>query len=300
MDARPLLPLIILAGAGCGVVGHVDAPAPVAVTSLPATATAAALPVTPSARARARAGRNGIIAPGTGERLIVNVGSDGSGHVLTRILVVRKDGEVVSVGTVPGSWDYPEPVAGAPLEGISWDGSRVVLVATDDQSRFVAVPTTEPRARPVVVHPAGDFTFDAVSHDGRRLLLVEHGGAGRRTYRIRAVDLPSGAMQAAPVVDKTETKAMVGVPVARATTVDFVYTVYEPTAAPPFVHALDAGGTYALCLDLPAERDPAARGAWRAATRGPAAVTISNTVTRISYGIVGGKLHSIPYEQWPE
>jgi hypothetical protein len=299
MNARLLLPLITLLGAGCGLVGHVEPAAPTTTTAAaPTVSTGPVYTVTPEQAALVEAGQNGVKARGTGERAIVNVGTGSDGKTSTRVLVVdRNDGDIALFG-LPGSWEFTEAVPGAPLEGISWDGSRIVLVSTDDPGRFIAVSVRDARAEPVIIHPTGRFTFDALAHDGKRLLLVEHTTAGR--YRIRAFDLPSGALEPAPIVDKTENHAMVGSPVARATAADFVYTVYERTTDAPFVHALAADGTYAVCIDLPAETDAAARAGWRARPHGAAEATITNVVTRTTYRLEGGRLHSIPFEQWSE
>jgi hypothetical protein len=51
------------------------------------------------------------VAIGTGERLYVNVGSNGHGTVLTRVAVFRPDGKARGVRLVP-AWSLPAAVPG--------------------------------------------------------------------------------------------------------------------------------------------------------------------------------------------
>jgi hypothetical protein len=267
--------------AGCG--GAAPAPPP-------ATAAQAAVVLAPP---------GGVLAPGTGERLIVNVGSesvgsDADGRVVTRILVVGRDGSNHRLQLVPGSWGLPAAVPGQP-EGIAWDGSRVVLVSTDDPGRFVAVSVRGSRA-PLVVAPRGRFVYDGISVDGKQLFVTQLADAhGAAAYRIMRVDLASGRLDAQPIVDKLDGgEAMAGTPIARAAASDFLYTVYA-RGARPFVHALEGAGNFSLCLDLPPEPRATARRAWAARALSPTAVLISNRVLRRAYRLQGGELTPIAY-----
>jgi len=239
--------------------------------------------------------QDGIEAPGTGERLFANVGSDGAGNVVTRIAVSGRDGRNHVIRVVPGSWSLPAAVPGQ-WEGISWDGSRVVLVSTDDPGRFLAVSTRDPHAAPRVVAPNGRFVYDGMSVDGEQLFLTQTADAGGGpAYRIRRYDLATGRLDPEPIVDKLEgDEAMVGDPVARASATDFLYTVYERQPR-PFVHALDSHGAYSLCIDLPDDGNPAAPAAWSARRLGPSVVAISNAVLRTAYRLAGGELTEVAY-----
>lgn len=269
--------------AGCG--GKAPAPPP------PATAARAAVVLAPP---------GGVLAPGTGERLLVNVGSesagyDSDGRVVTRILVVGRDGSNHRLQLVPGSWGLPAAVAGQP-EGIAWDGSRVVLVSTDDPGRFVAVSVRGSRAAPLVVAPRGRFVYDGISVDGKQLFVTQLADAhGAAAYRIMRVDLASGRLDGKPIVDKLDgDDAMAGTPIARAAASDFLYTVYA-RGTRPFVHALEGAGHFSLCLDLPPEPRAAAHRAWAARRLSPTAVLISNRVLRRAFRLQGGELTPLAY-----
>jgi hypothetical protein len=268
-----------VAVAGCGSGG------PTGLTANPTIAdTRAAVPVGDRA-----------VATGTGERLYVNVGSDGHGKVLTRVAVFRPTGKARSVSLLPGSWSLPAAVPGQ-AEGISWDGSRAVVVSTEDPGRFVALSTAGPHVARRIVAPRGRYLYDGVSVDGSRLFLTqradEHGVPG---YRVMRYDLQTGVLDPHPIVDKLEGETvLVGEPVARAITQDFLYTVYE-NGTRPFVHALDSNGNFALCLDLPAEHRAAARTAWSARRLSSNVATIWNAVLHSAYRLDAGQLTPIPY-----
>src|SRR4051812_10136195 len=241
MAAHRLVGLVVVvlataALAGCGSVEDPPAPAgvrPVAATALPAPAP------------------DWSAAAGTGERMYVNVGHTGNGRVVTRIAIAGRDGGTRSIRLVRGSWSAPEVVAGQP-EGISWDGSRVVLQSTDDPDRFLAVRPGEPRAAPQIVAPAGRSVYDGLSVDGRWLFVTQLADpGGGPAYRIYRYDLDAQRLDPTPIIDKLEgDEAMVGTPVARAAAPDFLYTVYADGTR-PFVHALSSDGAFSLCRDLP-------------------------------------------------
>lgn len=254
----------------------------------------AAAPRTAAIRAPAPVGDR-TVAIGTGERLYVNVGSDGRGKVLTRLAIFGPEGNARSVHLVPGSWSLPAVVPGQ-AEGISWDGSRAVVVSTDDPGRFMALSTVGPHAARRTVAPRGRYLYDGLSVDGNRLFLTqradEHGVPG---YRVLRYDLQTGVLDPHPIVDKAEGETvLVGEPVARAATQDFLYTVYE-NGTRPFVHALQSNGDFALCLDLPGEHRAAAGTAWSARRLGNGAAAIWNAVLHSAYRLDAGQMTPIPY-----
>jgi hypothetical protein len=76
-------------------------------------------------------------------------------------------------------------------------------------------------------------------------------------YVVRAYDLRAQRLLPQAIVDKREPgETMRGYPVARATSPSgtWVYTLYtkEPGSSLTFVHALNAAGRSAFCVDLPA------------------------------------------------
>src|SRR5437763_1024626 len=162
--------------------------------------------------------------------------------------VDTRTGAVIRTLGLDGDYPLPRPnLAGLP-QGLSPDGRWLAL---GGKGRFAIVDTAF-KAKPRYVHLAGDFEFDALSNDGRRLYLAEvlpHG------YQVRMYDLVNG-LAAQPIVDKTDADAaMSGF---RVTSVDpadgrFHYGLYVRPNQPPFVHALpiydDLG--YAFCVFLP-------------------------------------------------
>ena len=237
-----------------------------------------------------------VLALGSGDHLISDVGSDGQGRTTTRVLVTDPGGKTRNVRLVPGAWALPAAVPGQ-REGISWDGSRVVLVDTHDRGRFVALATSGTTAeRPQVIKLPGRWIYDGVATDGRMLFLTELATKnGAPAYRIRGYDLVQDKLITEPIVDKYDGgEAMAGTPVARASNADFIYTVYE-RGTRPFVHALHGDGAFALCLDLPKERAHGARGTWFARRDGLAAAVISNGTLRTTYRLTNGRMTRIAY-----
>jgi hypothetical protein len=98
----------------------------------------------------------------------------------------------------------------------------------------------------------GDFSFDAISPDGRTMYLIEYSPRDFTNYAVRAYDLRAGRLLSRPVVDPDEAgEPMTGVPVSRTTGPDgrWAYTLYQ-SAEHPFVHALDTERRTAVCIDL--------------------------------------------------
>lgn len=234
-----------------------------------------------------------VAAPGSGGSLTAI--ARGGGAPSTRIAVIGRDGRTRAARVVAGSWRLPAAVRGRP-EGISWNGSRVVLVAAANPGRFLALSVREQHAPTQIVEPRGRFLYDGLSADGTTLFLTQLASAdGASTYRIMRYDLATGRLNPQPVVVKGEEgEAMVGEPVARAATADFIYTVYDRRPR-PFIHALESHGRYSLCIDLPAAGDRGASAAWSARRVGSGVAIITNSVLRTAYRLVGGQLQSIAY-----
>ena len=102
----------------------------------------------------------------------------------------------------------------------------------------------------------GDFSYDALSPEGRSLYLIEYTSRTDPTrYRVRLYDVPSEQLLPEPVVDPREPdERMRGYPITRATSPDgrWEYTLYDGAGHAPFVHALDTVGRTAVCIDLDA------------------------------------------------
>lgn len=157
-----------------------------------------------------------------------------------------------------GAFTIPVVALDGTPDGLSHDGSTLVLIkprASFPRKRtpLTIVDTTRMRARPLTLK--GDFSFDAVSPDGRTAYLINYvNGRDPTKYHVRALDLRSGRLLGKPIVDPTERdEDMRGYPARRATSADgrWHYTLYDANGGKPFIHALDSVGLTARCIDLP-------------------------------------------------
>jgi hypothetical protein len=153
--------------------------------------------------------------------------------------------------------------------GLSANGRTLVLERA--RTRFPQSPTrlvvlaagTLRTERRVLLR--GDFSFDAISPDGRWIYLIEYTSrrdSGR--YRVRVLDAHDGRLDPRPIVDPNEPgEKMQGQPQWRVMSPDgrWAYTLYGG-AGRPFVHALDTVGRRARCIDLPASLDSGYLPTW--------------------------------------
>jgi hypothetical protein len=179
----------------------------------------------------------------------------------TRVRELRAgDGRVVRSRLVSGKYGIPLVTFSGDTAGLSPNGQLLVLEAVRasqqhlrKHSRFAVLRArTLTYARRIVLR--GDFSFDALSPDGRRLFLIQHAYRSDVTrYAVRVYDLRSGRLAARAVVDKDEPN-MAGSPIRRATGADgrWAYTLYLAAGGGAFIHALDTVGVRAVCIDLPA------------------------------------------------
>ena len=158
-----------------------------------------------------------------------------------------------------GSFGIPVVASDLTAGGISHDGRTLVLVRTRD--RFPSTTTTfkvmslRPRLRlRQTVRLAGDFSFDALSADGRSLFLINYLEPSDPTkYRVRVYDLARHRLDPEAVVDPREAPdEMNGIAVARVAGADgrWAYTLYDGAGKHPFIHALDTRDRKAVCIDL--------------------------------------------------
>jgi hypothetical protein len=263
-----LFPLLLVLAA-CGGSNDTAAPPAPAAASTAAVAPAVSAPAAAPTTAAAPIPRGEwALAGGAGAKAVANVGSDGNGATVTRLLVADAVNDATrGIHYVDGAWSLPVPVGGAAPEGIAWDANRAVLVSTDIPSRFVTLPLDTDKTHPSVIDLAKDgrFTFDALSTDGKLLYLAQAAdAAGQPVDQIRSYDIARGALNPDPVVDKGGgAEAMSGTPVARVRSSDgnAVYTVYEGPEH-PFVHALLTDVQISICVDLPGSAAPTATGGW--------------------------------------
>jgi len=182
-------------------------------------------------------------------------------------------GSVVTSATFDGAYGIPAVTSTGLAGGLSPDGRLLVLAEPPsyeglrEHSRFLVV-STDTLSRVAGIVLKGEFGFDAISPDRDTLYLVQHVSSRDLVrYVVRAYDLRAGRLFPGAIVDKREPgEAMRGYPVARATSASgaWVYTLYNRAnaAGRPFVHALNAAGRSAFCIDLP--RWPAGSNIWAA------------------------------------
>jgi hypothetical protein len=200
--------------------------------------------------------------------------------------VVRDD--VVQPGfggprlAVNGRWRLPAIGDSSTPVGVSMDGSTIALVEADPpadaavtriavvehtfQGKPSAVGDADLRLATVVELP-GRFAFDTLSPDGRILYVIEHLDASSGGhYQVRAVDIPSGTLRPAVIVDKgNPDEWMAGYPLAQVRRADGVVMTLYDGPEHPFVHALQSAEAWALCIDLPVTAG-AERSGWGLAT----------------------------------
>ena len=199
--------------------------------------------------------------------------------------------------SVDGAWRLPSIGNDTLPVGVSANGATIVLVedgapADPAMSRF-AVLSPGDAAR--ILEFAGSFEFDALSPDGSILYLVEHlPGPPEGHYQVRAVDVATGVMRDAVIVDKRNLdEAMAGWPITQLRHDNgVVFTLYRG-AEHPFIHALNSVEAWAICIDLPATGwdDPEAALDWGLAASGDGhSVFAVNATLGIAVAIDPGEL----------
>jgi hypothetical protein len=177
-----------------------------------------------------------------------------------KTLVARIDrgsGQVRRFRTLPGRYTIPAVAYDGSASGLSADGRSLALIVPRpgfprERTTFALLDaaTLKPRT---TLSLNGDFSFDAMSPNGRWLYLIHYTSPDDPlSYEVRALDTSSGKLDPKPIVDPREPdEAMNGHPLTRATSPDgrWAYTLYEG-AEHPFVHALDTSGRSARCIDL--------------------------------------------------
>ncbi len=182
---------------------------------------------------------------------------------------------------VPGRWQLPTIGLDPVPVGRSLDGSTIALVegAYDASAAVTRFAIVEHHLRDVVstvadaslrlvrvVELKGAFDYDALSPDGRILYVVEHLDAAKGGhYQVRAVDVATGVIRDAVIVDKgNPEERMAGAPIAQLRRADgAVLTLYRGPEH-PFIHLLNSADAWAICIDLPtgAAADDAAATDW--------------------------------------
>jgi hypothetical protein len=219
---------------------------------LTATAAADGLPID-----GVDAGSTGV-ATRTGTVRFVTMAGGGENTIVAA--VKRRGGQIARFSVLRGWWTVPAVGIDGSPSGLSADGRTLVLIRPRPgfprASTPLSVLGTNTLRRRAVIKLRGDFSFDAISPDGRRAYLIHYTSKRDFTrYEVRALDLRSGRLLPEPIVDPNEEPGeMRGLPITRATSPDgrWAYTLYDGAGKHPFVHALDTVGSRAVCVDLDA------------------------------------------------
>ncbi|HUQ79043.1 MAG TPA: hypothetical protein VM427_09280 [Patescibacteria group bacterium] len=199
---------------------------------------------------------------------IATITPDGDATIVRDLIVQPGFGGPEAL--VPGRWRLPTIGPDPVPVGRSIDGSTIALVedaagtmAGRRISRFAILehhvqdqPTRAgdaPLRLLRIIELRGAFEYDALSPDGRILYVIEHlDAAAGGAYQVRAVDVASGLMRDAVIVDKANPdERMAGSAIAQMRRADgLVLTLYDGPEH-PFVHALNSIDAWAICIDLP-------------------------------------------------
>jgi hypothetical protein len=185
----------------------------------------------------------------------------GAGQTATTMLeaISTRDGSVVGSVNLIGDWGTPYVVSPNEGAGLSPDGRTLVLADVpvsfpQARSAFMFLDPRTLRMRDAV-SLKGDYAFDALSPDGKRLYLIQHVDQNDQSrYVVRAFDVRTQALLPGRVADWTQKSwVMLGYPVSRVTSPGgrWVYTLYDNPGGFPFVHALDTVRGIAHCVGLP-------------------------------------------------
>jgi hypothetical protein len=158
---------------------------------------------------------------------------------------------------LPGRLTVPAIAYDSTPSGITPDGRKLVLITPRRafpraETSFAIVDTERLRIRRTL-RLKGDFSYDAISPDGRTMYLIHYPSPSDTfSYEVRAYDLRRNRLLPEPIVDPREPdEQMRGLPQTRATSADgrWEYTLYDG-GEHPFVHALDTERRRAFCIDL--------------------------------------------------
>ena len=172
--------------------------------------------------------------------------------------VQQRGGRIVRSRFVRGRYTIPAVALDGTASGISANGRTLVLIRprVSFPQPFTYAAIVDARRLRVVryLRLDGDFSFDAISPNGRLVYLIQYVAPRDPTrYAVRAYDTVRGRLIPGPIIDPREPdEAMRGFPLTRTTSADgrWAYTLYDGGGKHPFIHALDTSGRTARCIDL--------------------------------------------------
>jgi hypothetical protein len=199
-------------------------------------------------------GAAGVAVPGVDARMVALPVPGGT--LIERI--ATPTGAVVASRFLRRTLTIPAVAYDATAGGLSADGRTLVLIrprSSFPQRRtamvFAEARHLRVRAR---LRLQGDFSFDAISPDGRSVFLIHYTSRTDPTrYEVRVLDVASRRLAPEPVLDPREAdEAMRGNPLSRTVSAGgrWAYTLYTG-GRHPFIHALDTVGRTARCIDIP-------------------------------------------------
>ncbi len=178
----------------------------------------------------------------------------------TAILGQRtSDGAVVRRANLRGFYGIPLVAYDSSAGGISADGRTLVLINPRKgfprkETTFALMTAGRRLKLDRILRLRGDFSYDALSPDGRSLFLINYIDPKDPTkYRVRVYDLERDRLLPKAIVDPRESPdEMNGFPVTRVNSPDnrWAYTLYDGAGKHPFIHALDTIDHKAVCIDL--------------------------------------------------
>ena len=216
----------------------------------PATASGDGPPVT-----SLPAGPGGVVEHDGTNRLVALPAATETIVAMSRV----RGGQIRRALSLAGRWGVPVITEDGGAGGLSADSKTLVLFRLArayprKRSTFWILDLRSfSVARTVSLN--GEWSFDALSPDGRWLYLVQQLSVrNRSSYAVRAYDTERGRLMPEPVVDPREPdEPLQGFPLTRVTGESgrWEYTLYGGGRGHPFVHALDTVARESICVDLP-------------------------------------------------
>ncbi len=172
--------------------------------------------------------------------------------------VQQRGGRIMRSRFVHGRYTIPAVALDGTASGISGDGGTLVLIRSrvsfPQPFTYLAIVDAKRLRVGRYLRLDGDFSFDAISPNGRFVYLIHYVAPSDPTrYAVRAYDTARGRLIPGPIIDPHEPdEAMRGFPLTRTTSTDgrWAYTLYDGGGKSPFIHALDTSGRTARCIDL--------------------------------------------------
>jgi hypothetical protein len=174
-------------------------------------------------------------------------------------MIATHGGRVLRSRLLRGTFTVPAVAYDGSAGGLSADGGTLVLITP--RRGFPRAKTTFELLDARLLRPRktltlqGDFSFDALSPDGRWVYLIEYmSPIDPLRYQVRVLDAATRQLRPEPIVDpRNPEEKMNGDPLTRTSSPDgrWAYTLYSGSEH-PFVHALDTVARDARCVDLDA------------------------------------------------